>query len=304
VRAMRPAVRFAKYHGTGNDFVMVEDLDDLLSLEPALIAAACRRGSGVGADGVIRIVRGDGAGGAAAEFFMDYSNADGEVAEMCGNGIRCLAKYAYDRGLTRSTELAVQTRAGLKHLTLHTRDGMVRTVTVDMGAPAFERKAIPMTGDPQDTFIGQPLYVGGRTYTATALSMGNPHCVLLLDAAADLDSIDVPALGRAVEHRSEFPERTNVEFVQPADGSLRVRVWERGSGETMACGTGACAALVASASAGISTRASELRFPGGLLTVEWGQDDHVTLTGSAVHVFDGELSESWIADAIGEAAAR
>lgn len=293
-------LRIAKYHGTGNDFVMIEDLDDVLTLDPGLIARICARGHGVGADGVIRIVRGDhgGDGHAPADFFMDYSNADGAVAEMCGNGIRCLAKYVRDRGLTGATELDVQTRAGLKHLILNVDDGAVREVTVDMGSPELERAAIPMNGKPTDTFVAQPLEVEGRTFAATALSMGNPHCVLLLGPGEDLDRLDVPALGSRVEHGAEFPQGTNVEFVQPGDGPIRVRVWERGSGETMACGTGACAALVACSLAGAAGRRSELEFPGGRLSVAWREDGHVLLTGPAVHVFDAELSESWLAGAV------
>jgi len=282
-------MRFAKYHGTGNDFLLVQDLDDELQLSETLIAAACDRHRGVGADGLIRIVRADG-----ADFVMDYYNADGNVSEMCGNGIRCLAKFVFDRGLTQKQEIDVQTRAGLKHLVLDTDDGVVRRVTVDMGRPALERKAIPMTGEPGGTFIGQQLQVGGRSFTATAVSMGNPHCVLLLGDADEVAGIDVPAFGREVEHRPEFPNRTNVEFVKVEDRRIVMRVWERGSGETMACGTGACAALVACSLAGLTGRESEVVFPGGRLGVAWRNDDHVFLTGPAVFVFEGELSPSWM----------
>jgi diaminopimelate epimerase len=288
-------VRFAKYHGTGNDFVMVEDLDDRLRLDPAMIAAVCARGSGVGADGVIRIVRGDAGGGPGADFFMDYSNADGEPAEMCGNGIRCLATYVFDRGITAKTTLEVDTRAGLKHLLLDAEGGAVRAVTVDMGTPELQRSAVPMTGDPVGTFIGQPLEAAGRTFRATAVSMGNPHVVVFLDPGDDLDALDVPGLGSIVEHLPMFPNRTNVEFVQAVEGRLRVRVWERGSGLTMACGTGACATLVACSLAGMTGRASDLEFPGGTLHVEWRESDgRVLLTGPAVHVFDAELADDWL----------
>jgi diaminopimelate epimerase len=297
-------VRFAKYHGTGNDFVMVEDLDDLLHLDPALIAAMCARGLGVGADGVIRIVRGDASGGPGADFFMDYSNADGEPAEMCGNGIRCLAKYVFDRGLTAKTELDVDTRGGLKHLRLERDEGVVRRVMVDMGTPALERGAIPMTGDATGTFVGEPLDVDGRRFRATAVSMGNPHVVLFVDHDDDLGAMDVPRLGSLVEHLPLFPNRTNVEFVQPAGDRVRVRVWERGSGLTMACGTGACASLVACALAGVTGRASDLEFPGGLLHVAWREEDgRVLMTGPATHVFDGELSDEWLRQAAGANAA-
>jgi diaminopimelate epimerase len=287
-------MRFAKYHGTGNDFILIEDLSDEIRLSREQVAALCDRHRGVGADGLIRIAP-DG----DADFFMDYSNADGEVAEMCGNGVRCLAKYVYDRSLATATEIDVATRAGLKHLVIDVADGVARRVTVDMGPPALDRKAIPMTGEPTDRFVEQPLRVDGRTFTATALSMGNPHCVLFLEPVDDLAGIDVPRLGSMVEHREEFPHRTNVEFIQVADGTVHVRVWERGSGETMACGTGACAALVASSVAGLTGRDAGVEFPGGLLHVSWGDDDHVSLTGPAVFVFEGEIDPAWLRAAAG-----
>jgi diaminopimelate epimerase len=283
-------MRFAKYHGTGNDFVMIEDVSDRIRLDQGTIAALCDRRKGVGADGLIRI-----APAPDADFFMDYYNAEGEPAEMCGNGIRCLAKYVYERGFTSDPEIDVLTRAGVKHLVLDARDGVVRTVTVDMGPPAFERKAIPMTGDPTDTFIGQHLQVGGRTFTATALSMGNPHVVLFVEPSEELAAVPVASLGRSVELRDEFPNRTNVEFIQPASGYIKMRVWERGVGETMACGTGACASLAASVIAGFTGRKAEVEFPGGMLGVEWREDDdHLFLTGPAVCVYDGELDDAWV----------
>jgi diaminopimelate epimerase len=286
---MRSGMRFAKYHGTGNDFVLVEDLENALELPQDLVAALCDRHRGVGADGLIRIAPADD-----ADFFMDYYNADGEVAEMCGNGIRCLAKYVYDRGLTSATEIDVMTRAGAKHLVIGAEGGVAREVTVDMGPPALDRRAIPMVGEPAHRFIGQPFDVDGRTYTATAVSMGNPHCVLLVGAGEDLAAIEVARLGPMVEHRPEFPNRANVEFVQVGDGRIHLRVWERGSGETMACGTGACAALVACSLAGLTGRSAEVEFPGGLLRVEWRDDDHLFLTGPAICVFEGELDRAWM----------
>jgi diaminopimelate epimerase len=281
-------MRFSKYHGTGNDFVMVEDLDDHLRLDPEFIAALCDRSRGVGADGLIRIVRAPG-----ADFFMDYHNADGATAEMCGNGIRCLAKYVYDRGLTAMTELNVSTRAGMKHLWIDTDDGVACEVTVDMGPPYLDRADIPMTGDPAGRFVGERLQVGGRTFTATAVSMGNPHCVVVLQPGEDMQQLDVPALGGAIERLPVFPNGTNVEFVQVFDGRIYVRVWERGSGLTMACGTGACASLVACSLMGLVGRDAELSFPGGRLRAAWRDDGHVLLTGPAVCVFDGELDPAW-----------
>ena len=285
-------MRFSKYHGTGNDFVLIEDLDDAIQPEQNLIEAICDRRRGIGADGLIRIVR-----SADADFFMDYYNADGQVAEMCGNGIRCLAKYVFDRGLTERQQMDVMTRAGLKRVAVEANAGVVERVTVGMGLPQFERKAIPMTGQPDATFIGEPLDVDGRVFAATALSMGNPHCVLVVPASEDVAALDVPRLGSEVEHRPEFPGRTNVEFVQSVGGTLRARVWERGSGETMACGTGACAAVVASAVAGLTEPEADVEFPGGVLHVAWRDGDDVFLTGPAVWVYDGELAAEWLRQA-------
>ncbi|MGH2682743.1 MAG: diaminopimelate epimerase [Actinomycetota bacterium] len=281
-------MRFAKYHGTGNDFVIVQDLEGRLSLDATLVAALCDRHHGIGADGVIRIAPSE-----TADFFMDYWNASGEIAEMCGNGIRCLAKYVYDRGLTRRTELAVDTRAGEKHVFMEVADEMAASVRVDMGPPVFERKLIPMTGPPSETFERQPMSEGGLEFRATALSMGNPHLVLI--GETDPAAIDVAGIGSRLETHPEFPERTNVEFVRVRDGGVDVRVWERGVGETMACGTGACASLVASAQAGLVDRKGEVRFPGGTLRVEWDEGGPVYLEGPATLVFEGELTPAWIA---------
>jgi diaminopimelate epimerase len=292
-------MRFSKYHGTGNDFILVDDMLERGQWSPATIAAACDRRFGIGADGVIRIAPAED-----ADFFMDYSNADGQTAEMCGNGIRCLGKYVFDRGLTTSRQLLVATRAGLKHLVLHVEDGRVEAVTVDMGRPALTRGAIPMAGDPESTFVGQPLEVDGRTLRGTAVSMGNPHVVLFLDPSGDgLSEVPVRVLGPMVEGRAEFPERTNVEFVTVRDGRVLARVWERGSGETMACGTGGCAAMVASSLAGLVDRTAEVEFPGGVLRVAWREDGTVELTGPAACVFDGELDREWLR-ATAEAALR
>lgn len=284
-------LRFTKYHGTGNDFVMVEDLDDERPLDPELVAALCDRRLGAGADGVIRVVRTDEQG---ASFHMDYRNADGSLAEMCGNGIRCLGKLVYDRGLTTETELDVLTRAGVKHLSLAVTGGVVRRVTVRMGTPAFRRASIPMVGPAEETFLVEPFDIGeGVTVKASALSMGNPHLVLFVDD--DPDRYDVPRIGPVLEHHELFPEKTNVEFVQLQGDELKARVWERGSGETMACGTGACAVLVAASQAGLVPTKAVVRFPGGPLEVEHRADGEVLLTGPAEKVFDGVADPGWLA---------
>ena len=279
-----------KYHGTGNDFVMLEDFADERPLSAGLVAALCDRHRGVGADGVIRVMR--AAPDTEADFFMDYWNADGSVAEMCGNGIRCLAKLVFERGHTSSTRLRVDTRAGVKHLTLDVRDGIVTAVTVGMGPARLSRRDVPMAGgDPDASFLTEPFDVDGQTFKASAVSMGNAHLVLFV--GDDPASVDVHRLGPLVEHDARFPNKTNVEFVAPAADALAVRVWERGVGETMACGTGACAALVAANEAGLVPHRASVRFPGGELVVE-RTDDQVLLTGPAVRVFEATLDPSWL----------
>lgn len=281
-------LKLGKYHGSGNDFVMIEDPDGEISLSERLVAALCDRRFGVGADGLIRVMRADD-----ADFFMDYYNADGSTAEMCGNGIRCLGKLVFEHGLTDKTEIAVMTRAGLKHLSLRTRGSEVESVTVDMGHPAFAKAEIPMRGPAWETFLEQPIKAGGMTFSGSAVSMGNPHLVLFVDG--DPEGVDVERIGPELEYSSMFPERTNVEFVVISDGQLNARVWERGIGETMACGTGACAVLVAANEAGLAPARADVRFPGGVLDVERG-DDGVLLTGPAVRVFEGTLDPAWLAE--------
>jgi diaminopimelate epimerase len=284
-------MRVSKYHGTGNDFVLIEDLEDRLRLTPPLVAALSDRHLGVGADGVIRIAPADG-----ADFFMDYWNADGDVAEMCGNGIRCLGKYVFDRGLTDRTEVDVDTRDGVKRLGLEVAGGRVTRVRVDMGRPRLERAAIPMEGPRGERFVGEPFDVEGVPYRATAVSMGNPHLVLM--GEGDPAEVDIRRIGPVLEHHRDFPQGTNVEFVRVVDGVVEVKVWERGSGETMACGTGACATLVAAHLAGAAPRRAPVRFPGGELEVEWTEDDRLLLTGPATEVFDAELEVGWVEDAL------
>jgi diaminopimelate epimerase len=282
-------LRIWKYHGTGNDFVLLEDLEDERPLSAELVAAVCDRHRGVGADGVIRVTRGREAG---TDFFMDYRNADGSLAEMCGNGVRCLGKLVFERRLTEGTELDVGTRAGVRHLSLDVDGGVVRAVTVGMGPPAFELARIPMMGPPTDVFLTEPFEVDGRTFKASAVSMGNPHLVLFVER--DPSEFDVRALGPRIERDDRFPEKTNVEFVSVEDGAVRARVWERGSGETMACGTGACAALVAANEAGLVPARAEVRFPGGALIVERTADE-VLLTGPAERVLEGSIDAAWLA---------
>jgi diaminopimelate epimerase len=276
-----------KYHGTGNDFVLLEDLEDARPLDQALVAALCDRHRGVGADGVIRVTRArDG-----EDFFMDYRNADGSLAEMCGNGIRCLGAFVVERGRTSATELDVGTRDGTKHLSLDLADGVVRSVTVGMGTASFALGDLPMSGPADGSFLTEPFDVDGRTFKASAVSMGNPHLVVFVDE--DPDEVEVRRIGPRIEHDGRFPEKTNVEFVAAHDGGLKARVWERGSGETMACGTGACAALVAANEAGLVAARAEVRFPGGTLVVD-RTDDEVFLTGPAERVFEATVAGGWL----------
>lgn len=268
-------LRVWKYEGAGNDFVMTHDPEDRRPLEPREVTALCDRRFGIGADGTIRVTN-DPEG----RPFMDYRNADGSLAEMCGNGLRCVARFLHDLGVAPE-QLEVRTRAGVRSTQLLADD----RVRVDMGVPNFTKAAIPMRGPAWETFLREPLDLGGGvTLTASAVSMGNPHLVLFLDD--DPDRYHVSHIGPVLERDDRFPEGTNVEFARVADGEIAARVWERGSGETMACGSGACAIAVAAEEAGLVGSRSAVRFPGGLLEVERGDGGPVLLTGEARGVFE------------------
>jgi diaminopimelate epimerase len=276
-------LRFTKYQGTGNDFVMLVDLDDARPLDAGTAAALCHRRTGVGADGVIRLVRAEGPD---ASFVMDYRNADGSPAEMCGNGARCVGTLVHDLGLSDELEFGIQTGAGVRRLLLHEDGGQVRRVTVEMGIPVFTKASIPMRGPAWETFLGEPFDVGGgSTFTASAVSMGNPHLVLFVQDDPDL--FHVGHIGPALERHEVFPQGTNVEFAQVLGDGIKARVWERGSGETMACGSGACAVAVAANEAGLVPDRTVVRFPGGSLEVERLEGGEVLLTGEAERVFEG-----------------
>jgi diaminopimelate epimerase len=272
-------LRFAKYQGTGNDFVMLLDLDDELSVDAAMAARICDRRLGVGADGIIRVVARDGG------FEMDHRNADGSFARMCGNGARCVGAFLRDQGVTEAPRFDLHTRSGTRRVE---RAGGDR-FTVYMGSPSFPKSTIPMRGPAWETFLEQPLDLGGGLLvTASALSMGNPHLVLFVEE--DPAKYHVSHIGPALEHDDRFPEGVNVEFARVReDGLIDARVWERGSGETLACGSGACAVAVTANESGRSGRRSVVRFPGGDLIVERREDGEVLLTGDAVRVFEGTL---------------
>jgi diaminopimelate epimerase len=268
-------LRVWKYQGAGNDFVMTDDPEDDRPLTPEEVAGLCDRRFGIGADGAIRVTVDD-----AGRPFMDYRNGDGSLAEMCGNGLRCVALFLRDAGRLDADAAEIRTRAGIRRIELLPY-GRVR---VEMGEPNFTKAAIPMRGPAWETFLREPLDVGGLTLTASAVSMGNPHLVLFVDE--EPDRYHVSHIGAVLERDDRFPEGTNVEFAHVEDGRIDARVWERGSGETMACGSGACAIAVAAAEAGLSGPRSSVGFPGGVLEVDGADGGPVRLTGEAARVFE------------------
>jgi len=275
-------MRFAKWHGIGNDFVMVADPRNELILRADQARRICDRRFGVGADGVIRVAPGpDG-----ADLFMDYVNSDGSLGEMCGNGIRCLALFAREEGLTDRDELRVATRAGLKTVTI-LGDGRVR---VDMGAPIFDPTAVPVNWQGPDALHAK-LELESEIVEAAVLSMGNPHAVLFVD---DPEAAPISTLGPVIEHLDVFPSGTNVEWARvDSRDHVTMTVWERGSGQTLACGTGACAVAVASKLVGGAGDKITVSLPGGDLEVEWAgsleEEAPVFMTGPAERSFTGEL---------------
>ena len=282
---MTKSVRFTKMHGAGNDYIYV-DTQKYDVPDPSAVAIAwSNRHTGIGSDGLVLI--GKPYGGVDADFSMRIFNADGSEAKMCGNASRCIGKYLYERRLTDKTTIRLQTLSGVKTLKLHiagceTPEAKVESVTVDMLAPSFR---VP---EQYDETVGGVLTVGSRTFHGTFVSMGNPHFVCFVD---DIDTLDVARYGSAMEYATAFPERCNIEFAElKADGTIRTRVWERGSGITMACGTGACATAVAAAVTGRASRRSVIAMDGGTLHIEWNEaDGHVYMTGPAAFVFEGEI---------------
>ena len=277
-------LRFAKLHGTANDFIYVDAREGFPGDPARLAPRLCDRRRGIGADGLILVER---ARTGDADCRMVIHNADGTRAEMCGNGIRGLAKFVHDHGLVHADPLRVETDAGIKFLHAEVVGGRVERVTVDMGVPDWDGRAIPVAADGE--VIERPLEVAGRAWRVTCVSMGNPHCVVFVDE--DPATLPLPDLGPRFEHHGFFPRRVNTEFVRVLGPSrLAMRVWERGSGETMACGTGACAAAVAAARTGRSERQVTVVLPGGELEIDWRPDDRVLMTGNAVEVFEGQVN--------------
>jgi diaminopimelate epimerase len=273
-------VAITKMHGVGNDYVYVDCRERDVADPPRLARAVSRRHHGIGADGLILIRP-----STEADCRMEMYNADGSRAQMCGNGVRCVGKFVYDRGL-HVNPMRIATDCGVKTLELAVDGrGRVTGATVDMGAPLLDGPRIPVASE--GPVVDQPLEVGGTTYRVTCVSMGNPHCVVFVPEVA---SLELDRVGPRFEHHPFFPERVNTEFVAVrSPHELDFRVWERGSGETMACGTGACAALVAAALTGRAERRALIHLRGGDLDVEWRADDHVYMTGGAAEVFTAEI---------------
>ena len=271
--------------GLGNDYVYVNCLEEQIANPASLARMVSDRHFGIGSDGLILIRP-----SACADFFMEMFNADGSRSEMCGNGIRCVGKYVYDHGLTDKTELTVNTLAGVKRLSLHVEGGEVASVTVDMGAPELEAELIPVVA-PASPVVGEPIEVAGRRFEMTCVSMGNPHAVVFVDDAA---GFDIDGIGPQFEFHEVFPKRVNAEFVQVLGRSeVSMRVWERGTGETLACGTGACATAVACILNGLTDDEVRVHLLGGDLRVRWDRaGGHVFMTGPATTVFEGEYDAS------------
>jgi diaminopimelate epimerase len=285
--AVPDALPFVKMQGIGNDFVVVDCLQGATAGADTLQAASvqlCDRRFGIGGDGVLLVLP-----SSVADFQMRMFNPDASEAEMCGNGIRCFAKFVADSGYTDANTITVETLGGVKRLEM-TRgtDGRVERVKVDMGAPGLNRSDLPMTGDDGQVIATPVTTTTGDTLTVTGVSMGNPHVVFFVD---DLNGVDITRVGPTVEHAPVFPRRTNVHAAQILSRSeLRMTIWERGAGATLGCGTGACAVVVAAHLNGLTDRRVLAHLPGGDLHIEWSDDNHVYMTGPAETVFEGSIS--------------
>ena len=275
-------MKFTKMQGLGNDYIYVNCFSEKVENPSEAAKRLSDRHFGIGSDGLVLIMPSK-----TCDFKMRMFNSDGSEAEMCGNAIRCVGKYVYDNGLTNKTNIKIETLAGVKILDMKVEDGKVAMVKVDMGEPILEPAKIPVIGN-GEKFVSQPVTIDGKEYKVTCVSMGNPHAVTYVD---DVDKFPLEVIGPKMENNSLFPKRINTEFVQVLDrNTLKMRVWERGAGETLACGTGACAVLVSSVLNGISNRCVVVKLLGGDLIIEWNENDnHVYMTGPATKVFDGEI---------------
>ena len=296
-------MKFTKMHGIGNDYVYVNCFEEKIEDIPKLAIAVSERHFGIGSDGLILVCPSD-----VADVRMDMYNLDGSRGEMCGNGIRCVGKFAYDKGIVDKTNITVETLAGIKKLDMHLKeDGKVGSVTVDMGAPILEYEKVPAVlqdGQKPDeatgALINVPITVNGQEYRCTAVSMGNPHNVIFLGMSEDcpfagtsLKDLNLEAIGPDFENHPMFPNRVNTEFVNIVDRKhVEMRVWERGSGETLACGTGACAVTVACILNGLTEDEITVSLLGGDLRIRWDRDENIVyMTGPATTVFDGVIAK-------------
>ena len=281
-------MKFTKMHGCGNDYVYVNGFEEHIDAEqkPELVRKLSDRHFGIGGDGVIFINQGK-----TAEFEMEMYNADGTRAQMCGNGIRCVAKYVYDYHLTDKTNITIESFGKVKYLELTLgEDGKVSTVRVNMGAPILKAADVPVISD-NDQVIDEEITVNGDNYKMTCVSMGNPHAVVFVDDVADLKDFAIEQIGPYFENHERFPERTNTEFVRIIDkNNVQMRVWERGTGETLACGTGCCATTVACVLNGLTDTKVNVHVLGGVILCEWDREENlVYMTGPATTVYEGTI---------------
>lgn len=277
-------MKFTKMHGAGNDYIYVNGFKEVIEDPTAFAIKYSDRHKGIGSDGLVIIMPSD-----SCDFRMQMLNADGSEAEMCGNASRCIGKYVYDKGLTSKTSVTLETLAGIKTLELFLgKDNLVESVTVDMGEPILEAKLIPTTLEPSPVINEIITFSHNIEYAITCVSMGNPHAVIFTKG---VNTLDLPKIGPVIENAPIFPRRTNTEFVEVlSNDRIRMRVWERGSGETMACGTGACASVVAAVLNGLCARKTTVELLGGELVIEWRKEDNrVYLTGGAITVYEGEI---------------
>lgn len=275
-------MEFTKMHGLGNDYIYVNCFKENIDFPSEFARKMSDRHFGIGSDGLILIKPSD-----RADFKMEMYNADGSAGKMCGNGIRCVGKYVYEYGLTAKTWLSIETGAGIRTLSLCVRNRKVEAVCVDMGAPRYNAHSIPILSE-KDMVIDEPITVKGREYRMTGISMGNPHAVVYVE---DVWNFPVHEAGPGFEFHPRFPDRMNTEFCRIKDRAhIDMRIWERGSGETYACGTGACAAVVASVLNGLTDEEVTVKLLGGELNIRWDRSvNHVFMTGPAVRVFDGRI---------------
>lgn len=275
-------MKFTKMHGCGNDYVYVDCTNKMIDNIPETAIKVSDRHFGIGSDGLILICSSD-----KADFMMDMYNNDGSRGKMCGNGIRCVAKYVYDNGLTDKKNISIETLSGIKELELTVNEGKVVLVTVDMGKPITESSLIPVISE-KELVIKEPLKIGNQTYEITCVSMGNPHAVVFV---GDVTKIPIETIGPLFEHNAIFPDRVNTEFIHVVNRNyIEMRVWERGSGETLACGTGACASVVACILNGLTDDEVTVKLLGGELKIRYDREKNtVFMTGPAEKVFDGEI---------------